>query len=372
MKKIIYNQLLKDITKFFILSSLSLSLIIWVIQAVNFLDYISEDGHGLITYFSITFLNFPKIFSRIMPFCVFISIFYTLCRYELKNELVIFWNIGVNKVKFINIILFFSVLFLLLQILLNSVIVPKTLDAAREQIRNSNVDFFPNLIKEKKFIDVVENLTIFVESKNENGDLKNIFLKDQLKENQSQVIYAESGKIVSESKNNFLILNNGSFIDIDKKNITSFAFKKTEINLAKYSSKSTKTPKFQEIATAHLISCLYKLNYNKNYTNLPSYFLCESKAENDIDEELFKRIIKPFFMPTIVLIACLIVLYNKDMFGYTRLQYLLFFLGFFIIVISEISARYIGNSKVEYFLIIPVIFFFVSYFFLILKLRYSS
>ena len=107
MKKIIYNQLLKDIFNFFLLSSLSLSLIIWIIQAVNFLDYISEDGHGLITYFSITFLNFPKIFSRILPFCVFISIFYTLSRYELKNELVIFWNIGIEKLKFINIILLF-------------------------------------------------------------------------------------------------------------------------------------------------------------------------------------------------------------------------------------------------------------------------
>ena len=72
MKKIIFNQLLKDITKFFLLSSLSLSLIIWVIQAVNFLDYISEDGHGLVTYFNITLLNFPKIFSRIMPFCIFL------------------------------------------------------------------------------------------------------------------------------------------------------------------------------------------------------------------------------------------------------------------------------------------------------------
>ena len=205
MKKIIYNQLLKDITKFFLLSSLSLSLIIWVIQAVNFLDYISEDGHGLLTYFYITILNFPKIFSRILPFCVFISIFYTLNRYEAKNELVIFWNIGINKIKFVNVLLVvFSLVFLFLQIFLNTLIVPKTLNSAREYIRNSKVDFFPNLIKEKKFIDVVKNLTIFVESKSENGDLKNIYLKDQVKENQSQIIYAESGKIVSENGLNFL------------------------------------------------------------------------------------------------------------------------------------------------------------------------
>ena len=372
MKKIIYNQLLKDITKFFLLSSLSLSLIIWVIQAVNFLDYISEDGHGLSTYFYITLLNFPKIFSRILPFCIFISIFYTLNRYEIKNELVIFWNIGINKIKFVNIIILFSLVFLSLQMILNTLVVPKTLDAAREFIRNSSVDFFPNLIKEKKFIDVVENLTIFVESKDENGNLKNIYLKDKLEEKQSQIIYAESGKLISNDGKSFLILNNGSFIDINKNNLTRFAFKKTEINLSKYSSKTTKTPKFQEIATMHLVSCLYKLNNNFYYTKVPDYFLCDKKAENDIDEELFKRIIKPFFIPTIVLIACLIILYNKDSFNYNKLQYFLFLIGFFIIVISEISARYIGNSKVEFFIFIPLVIFFTSYLFLMLKLKFKQ
>ena len=112
-----------------------------------------------------------EIFSRILPFCVFVSIFYTLNRYEVKNELVIFWNIGINKIKFVNVLVIFSLLFLFLQIFLNALIVPKTLDSAREYIRNSKVDFFPNLIKEKKFIDVVENLTIFVEKYTAVGDM---------------------------------------------------------------------------------------------------------------------------------------------------------------------------------------------------------
>ena len=105
------NKLILDVTKFFLLSSLSLSLIFLVVQAVNFLDYISEDGHGIYTYFGITILNFPKIFSRIMPFCVFITIFYIINKYELKNELLIFWNIGVKKIKFINTLVVFSLFF---------------------------------------------------------------------------------------------------------------------------------------------------------------------------------------------------------------------------------------------------------------------
>ena len=46
-EKIIFNKLFIDVSKFLLLISLSLSLIIWVVQAVNFLDYISEDGHGI-------------------------------------------------------------------------------------------------------------------------------------------------------------------------------------------------------------------------------------------------------------------------------------------------------------------------------------
>ena len=122
MKKILFNKLFLDVTKFFLLISLSLSLIIWVVQAVNFLDYISEDGHGIKTYFLITALNLPKIFSRIIPFCIFLATFYIINRYETKNELLIFWNIGIKKIRFINNLIYLSIFFLLIQIVLNAFI----------------------------------------------------------------------------------------------------------------------------------------------------------------------------------------------------------------------------------------------------------
>ena len=116
---------------------------------------------------------------------------------------------------------------------------------------------------------------------------------------------------------------------------------------------------------------MYKLNYNIILSKIPAYFQCESEAENDIDEELFKRIIKPFFIPSIVLIACLIILSNKDSYKYNRLQNILFIVGFFVIVISEITARYVGNSKIEFFIFLPLITFLISYLFFIFKLRVS-
>ena len=86
MKKLIFKNLNTEITKFFFLSAISMSIIVWVIQAVNLLDFISEDGHSFKIYFMYSLLNLPKIFSRILPFMFFISVFYTMTKYEEKNQ----------------------------------------------------------------------------------------------------------------------------------------------------------------------------------------------------------------------------------------------------------------------------------------------
>ncbi|MDC2996235.1 LptF/LptG family permease [Candidatus Pelagibacter sp.] len=370
MKKIIFNKLILDVTKFFLLSSLSLSLIILVVQAVNFLDYVSEDGHGIYTYFGITILNFPKIFSRILPFCVFVTIFYIINKYEVKNELLIFWNIGVKKLKFINTLVIFSLFFLILQLILNVFIVPKSLDQAREFVRNSNIEFFPNLIKEKKFIDAVESLTLFVEQKKKNGELTNIYLKDNLAENQSQIIYAKKGKLVFNNEKNYLELFDGNFIDVDNKKITTFSFKKTEFDLSKYKTKTTIFPKVQELSTKIIFLCLYKLKIDKNYDLKSKFLKCNEETYSDVIEEAFKRGIKPLFIPLIVLVSSLVIMYNKDNYFYSKFQYLLFFIVLIIIILSEVSSRYIYDIRTTLlFSLLPIILFLIGYIFLIFRFR---
>ena len=92
MKKIVFRKLAPDCIKFFLLTSFTMSTIIWVLQAVNFLDFIVEDGHGFLVYFNYTVLSFPKILSRTYPFAIFLSITYILLKYENNNEVIIFWN----------------------------------------------------------------------------------------------------------------------------------------------------------------------------------------------------------------------------------------------------------------------------------------
>jgi len=87
MKKILFQKFIKDTLKLFITIAFVLGLIVWVIQAVNFLDFVTEDGHSLYVYFSYSALNFPKIIHRILPFVFFISLFYQILKYEISSKI---------------------------------------------------------------------------------------------------------------------------------------------------------------------------------------------------------------------------------------------------------------------------------------------
>src|SRR5210317_1244240 len=101
MNKLIFKKILYDYLTFFIISLLSASIIVWVFQAVNYLDIIAEDGKSFITYINYSLLNFTKITSRLFSFILFFSFFYILIKYENSNELLIFWNFGINKIELV-------------------------------------------------------------------------------------------------------------------------------------------------------------------------------------------------------------------------------------------------------------------------------
>ena len=372
MKKIIFNKLQKEIFLFFLISSIALTLIIWVIQAVNYLDIVTEDGHSFKVYFLFTLLSLPKIFSQSLPFVFFLSVFYIVSDYEDKNQLLIYWSYGVNKLQVINQIIQLSLIFVIFQIIFSTIAVPYTQDKSRSFIRNSNLDFFPNLIKPKKFIDTVKGLTIFIDEKNEDGSFSKILLKDETNTNNIQIIIAEKGNIILKDNKKMLLLNNGEILKVNKNNkTTSFNFRTTQFNLENYSSKTTKTPKVQEIATIDLIKCFDFLKKNLNTSVVIRSLNCNSNFLKNIYQELFKRMYLPVYIALIGLIASLILLKSKNTQGYFSFKIKIFLTGIFFIILSDILLNYTGNKIINnlIYIVIPVFSFLIIYQILFLKLR---
>ena len=131
MKNLIFKKLLYDINVFFFITTISIASIIWIIQAVNFLDIISEDGHGIKVYFLYTIFSLPKIISKILPFIYFITLIQIITQYEKANTLMIYWINGISKMKFSNIIISISFIYFLFQLFMSTLVVPYSLDKGR-------------------------------------------------------------------------------------------------------------------------------------------------------------------------------------------------------------------------------------------------
>ena len=376
MKKLIFRKFLLDFISNFFVLIISLSLIVWVIQAVNYLDFVSEDGHGFKVYFLYTLFNFPKIFSKLFLISLFISLFYIILKYENENELSIYWSVGISKINFINKVIKFSILLLIIQFSLTSYFSPKSQSIGKSFVRMSNIDFFPSLIKEKKFINTLSNLTIYVdEQSSDKKQLKNILIKDQDKDNDEfQIIVANEGEIKNINNINYLILKKGEvFSSSNNKDYSNFKFENFEFNLSNFKSKSIVIPKIQENKSSNILKCLLNNSFmNKKFYINYDELRCDDKGKKDIVQEIFKRFYQPFFIPILCLIACIQIINNKFNNYYTFYKIIICIFGFLTLFTSEIMIKYTGNNLTQdlTILIFPIILFLIIYLF-VFKKNYS-
>ena len=358
MKKILFRKLLFDCLVFFLITLFSTSIIIWIFQAVNFLDIIVEDGRNYLVYLNFSLLNFPKVISKLVPFVLFFSFLYVIGKYELRNELIIFWNFGINKIDIINFFMKFSFLIMLLQIFLTATIVPKSQDLARSFLRDSSYNYLENFIKPRIFNDAVKGLTIYSNSKDEFGNLKEIYLKKGSDDN-FQITFAKEGRFKKIGKNQFLELNFGETISVINNKITNFKFKKTDFNLSNFEDNTTTYKKTQEVATLDLIKCYHNL-MNFNFLNIDKNFKVENCKNDNIDniiKELYKRIIIPLYIPVLILISLMLIFKSKENINYSKYRIFIFLIGFITIILSEMTIRLINEDFLKNlkFFVIPII-----------------
>ena len=364
MKNIIFKKLLTDCLIFFTIALFSSSLVIWILQAVNFLDIIIDDGRNYDVYFKFSLLNFPRIISKLIPFVFFFSFFFVLTKYELSNEMIIFWNFGISKIKVIEVFLIFSLTIMIFQIFLSSLLVPLSQDKARSFLRNSEANVFESFIKPKKFNDTIKDVTIFSEAKETDGSLKNIYLKKNLSNKNFQITYAKKGELKKINNSPVLILFDGETISSNDNKISSFKFVQSDFNLGNTETNATTYIKTQETSTKKLIRCIFYLKKELANSNEEIFIEnCSNSNLKNIYKEISKRFFSSFYIPLLMMIALLVILKSKETINYLKYRIYIFILGILTIVISEISLRFISleiyqNLIVSFLPIIVLIFIF--------------
>ena len=372
MKKTIYKYIFYEFTRYFTTTLFALSAIVWAVQAVNFLDLVTEDGHAFTIYFLYSLLTLSKVLTKLIPFSFMIATVLTILKFEKDNELIALWTSGLNKIFIVNHLVRISLLVMFLQLVLTIAVNPTLLNISRTLLKNSELTFVSSMFKEKQFNDTVEGLTIFIEKKTGDQIFKNVFIRDESTilssvGTKSSTIIAKSGYMSEDEKN--LILLDGYIQKVDKENNIDFVkFKKTSFNLSGITTKSISEPKMQETSTLRILECLQNKKIEFHNCNL------SEKTMMNLKIEINKRIGMPFFIPLIALICSFLLSSQRDKKIYQFNKYIYFFVGFIILASAEITVRYSGvswNHTAIYYLI-PTLMIPLFYFALIRKFKYEN
>ena len=376
MKKILFRKLLRDYLSFFFISLISTSIVIWIFQAVSYLDIMIEDGRDYLVYVNFSLLNFPKIVSKVFPFALFFSFFYVTTKSEANNELIILWNFGVNKLSIINFVLKISIVLLFLQIFFTSLLVPKSQDTARSFLRSSTINFFDNFIKPQKFNDTIKGVTIYSDKKDENGRLTNLYLKREIKKNEYQITYAKRGMFKQIGKSPILVLFDGATITSTNNEITNISFSKSDFSLSNIETNTTTYKKTQEISSFKLVKCIinfYKLEKKQFDLKVKNIENCSYKNIQNIFKEFYKRFVIPFYIPLLSLIPFLLITSSKESANYNKLSLFVFVTGLIVIIFSETTIRFISRISINDIVVItiPLILILLLYVYLFKKFNFK-
>ncbi len=372
MKKTIYKYLLYEFLRYFSATLFALAAIVWTVQAVNFLDLITEDGHAFTIYFFYSFLTLSKVLTKLIPFCFLIATVLTISKLEKDNELIVLWTSSLNKIHVVNHLLRVSLLIMFLQLLFTTALNPTLLNFSRSLLKNSELKFVSSMFKERQFNDTVEGLTIFVDKKNKNNIYKNVFIRDESSVlssvgTKSSTIFAKSGYISDDE--NYLILLNGNIQRLNQEgDVNIIKFEKTSFNLSGISTKSISLPKMQETSTLQILMCIQGKNINMHNCNPTKRTRMNTKIE------INKRLGMPFYIPLIALVCSFLLASRKDKKIYPYRKYIYSFIGVLILTLAEIAVRYSGiswNHTAIYYLI-PVAMIPFFYLILIRKFKYEN
>ena len=323
-------------------------LIIWITQAVRLLDLIGEDGNSIKTYFLYILSILPKYFSKISIIIFFISFVVTISKFEEHNELRALWFSGLEKKKFINYLLRSTAIFVLILIIIRCFIVPHFSNYSRYLLLNTGVGAIGPLLKQNNFNNPLKKITIYIGKKNQINELEDIILFED-DANIKKTIVAKSGVVINENNKNLLVLVEGSIQEERKdRKISILDFDKITLDLSQYSKKTVEYYKFNEIFFLELV----KRANNKNDEQL-----------SNVVGELNDRIVMPLFIPSLVLLACLLIITNKEIINNNFIKLIIFSYGILIIIISEILLDFSSkNINWGLFLYVaPILFLIINW-----------
>jgi len=209
------RYILRQIFGPMLLISVTLFGVIWLTQSLRFIDKMVNEG---LTFQLLLYLNallLPQVLLLILPLALFCALIYAYNRLSVESELVVMWAAGLSTREVARPALILAAALTLFCYTLTLYFIP----LGTRGFKDLQVDFRSNLanvlLQEGVFNAVAPGLTVYIRSRQNNGELAGILVHDNRDTARPVTMMAERGMLVRTAEGPRFVMVNGNRQQID-------------------------------------------------------------------------------------------------------------------------------------------------------------
>ncbi|MEP3233132.1 MAG: LptF/LptG family permease [Hyphomicrobiales bacterium] len=269
--------------------------IVWITQALEQLELITNKGQSFLIFLQITWLVLPKFISFIAPVAVLIAAIYTLNSLNNDSELVIVTNSGATPFTILKPILFLAILIAVVDSSVSHYFSPNARREIRVFFTEINSDLISSVIKPGEFASINNGITFYVGARDANGIFNDVVVNDNREEEQTLTYLAKHGAITRTTEGTFFVLQDGTIHRRPKErdSISIIDYSSYAFDLSTFERRVPNELRFKK-PSENFTPYLFKVDSrNDNFVKSPSKFYAE----------LHNRFASPFYSIAYVMIV---------------------------------------------------------------------
>lgn len=186
-------------------------------QSLAQFDLVVEHGQSAATFLRITLYSLPGLAGLIFPIALFVGLLIALTRMQGEHEFTAMFSAGVPLMKAAAPAIRLGVYFTLISLASNLFLQPLTARLFRQELFHIKTDLVSALVKEGDFATSDTGLTIYVQSLDQSGRMRGIFIRTPSPDGHDVTYSAKEGRIVHVDGSTILVMRKGSGQQIDAK-----------------------------------------------------------------------------------------------------------------------------------------------------------
>jgi lipopolysaccharide export system permease protein len=195
------KYILRQLAVGMVLVTIGLTAILWLTQSLKFVELTVNKGASIGTFLELTLLVMPNFLTIILPVALFTVTLFTYHKLISDRELVVLRAAGVSHLALAKPAMILALINIMLGLLLNLWIIPKSVEAFHKLQYSLRSTATGVMLQEGQFSQIGKGLTVYVRSRNPDGELLGLIIHDTRNAEKAITILAERGALVQGADN---------------------------------------------------------------------------------------------------------------------------------------------------------------------------